>query len=69
MSYFVLVAFANEADHKQHLQQFFSRLTQFYGLKLNPIKCFLKNTSVALIGCLVTLTDVKHFLRKLQAIT
>lgn len=63
-----ILVFSNDAEqHKQHLEQVFSRLAQ-HGLKLNPSKCVLGKQSVSFLGCLITSEGVQPLPQKVDTI-
>lgn len=64
----VLIASRDATEHIRHLDQICARLA-LYGLKINPTKCVLGQSSVKFLGCLVTSEGVQPLPEKVSSIT
>jgi len=63
----ILIASANEEEHKAHLQEVFSKLDA-YGLRINPAKCILGRSKIQFLGYRVSTDGTRPPPEKVEAI-
>ncbi|XP_076394344.1 uncharacterized protein LOC100875763 [Megachile rotundata] len=63
----VLIASANELEHKEHLKQVFDRLKQ-YGISININKCLFGSPSVRYLGYLINSKGASPVPEKVESI-
>lgn len=63
----ILIATANDKEHKKHLREVFEKLKQC-GLRINPAKCEFRKSEIEFLGYMVDRRSIKPTKEKVRAI-